>query len=193
MIVKEFVGGERIVISTIEHSFTASRVVYDNCVPQCETAGITSNCTEGALLLEKRKQLALLRKSLAKNFSVTQELPNSDIFRTIYFATAAQQKRPEKLTLIVFSDMIENSDFISGKEFFSSSSKQLIDKLNENDLIPNFAEAKIIVFGIGRGGTLDRKPLKQSLLSVVRKNWKDYFSSAGAHDVQITESYIGGS
>lgn len=189
-IISGLMGGEKVVISTIENSFTASRTIYEGCVPHCDGATIVSNCTEGFLILEKRKQLSKLRNALAKNITQTIDLPNSDIFRTLYFSTKEQQKDPTKLVLIIFSDMIENSDFISGNEFFSSVESSLMAKLSKDDLLPNFMGADIVVFGIGRGGTTGREPLKPNRLSRVRKHWGSYFKMTGAKNVEISESYI---
>ena len=57
--------------------------------------------------------------------------------------------------------------------------------------MPDLHDATVKVFGVGRGGSLGRHPLKQALMNKLHDFWMAYFSAAGTPDAQISEALYG--
>jgi hypothetical protein len=88
----------------------------------------------------------------------------------------------------LFSDMIENSDYLSGKDFSRKPNEALIGKLEKDRLIPNLSGATVKVFGVGRGGSAERAPLAQERLIKLQDFWTRFFAAAGA-SVTLTQNF----
>jgi len=190
-IVSHIQDGEKFSIFTIQESFTQTRHIFEGCSPFCNpSAGFTSSCTEGKARLDKRKFQQTIGSALNKTLKSTRDLVSSDILRSLYFATIGFQKQSKPLKLYIFSDLIENSDFLSGRSFFSSKISKILRNISKNNLLPDFTNSKVRVFGIGRGGTAERKPLSQTNLNRVRRFWDAYFKASGSKDIIITEMLV---
>lgn len=190
-IIPRLQDGEKLSIFTVQESFTQVQHIFEGCSPFCDpSAGFTSSCTEGKAKLSKRKFRQTIGNALSRTLKSTRDLESSDIVRSLYFATVGFQKQSKPLNLYIFSDLIENSDFMSGRMFFSSKISNILKSIKKNNLLPDFTNSKVRVFGIGRGGTVDRKPLNQKNLNRVRQFWNAYFDAAGAKDIIITEMLV---
>jgi hypothetical protein len=76
--------------------------------------------------------------------------------------------------------MIENSAYLSGADFFASDNQELVLRLADDKLIPNLLDAKVGVFGMGRGGGEGRAALPQDRLTKLEEFWRLFFIAAGA-------------
>jgi hypothetical protein len=177
-------GGERFTMRTIAQSSTASVSLMDACVPYCPPAGLFgdlfSDCTEGMMLNDRKHVRDLVVGQLRALLADFVELPNSEIIRTIALSASSEQRIGQPLRLYLFTDLIENSVYLPGKQFFSDSNDKLLVRIEADGLVPDFAGATVRVFGVGRGGTAERRPLDQALLTKLMDFWQRYFAAAGA-------------
>lgn len=176
-------GGERFTIRTIADSFTSSATLMDACVPFCPPAGflgdLFSDCTEGLMINDRkhlRDQVVGQLRDLLANFV---ELPNSEIVRTIALSAGSERRDGQPFRLYLFTDLIENSLYLPGKQFFSDKNETLIARIAADGLVPDLTGATVRVFGVGRGGTPERRPLDQALLAKLMDFWQRYFAAAG--------------
>jgi hypothetical protein len=176
--------GARLVLRTVEDAFTASDRVADICIPFCPSEGflsdLLSDCTGGVVINERKRQRHLISAALLKLMQAREELPHSDILRTLFNAAREEYRDGRENMIYIYSDMVENSEYISGKEFFTSSNETLLEKLADDRLVPNLFKAQVQVFGMGRGGSADRTPLAQERLGKVEDFWRLYFTATGA-------------
>ena len=190
-IVSALTPGERVRIATIEDSYSSSQLLYEGCVPYCSNGLLDfflSECTDGLIRLETRRQLSEIKKALQERLSkATSDMDTSDIVRTI--AYAVQPRGSDRhLDLFVFSDLIENSEFMSGKIFWSQPTSTSMKQIEDNSLMPDLREATVNAFGVGRGGSMGRHPLTQDRINKLHEFWTAYFAAAGAPDAQISEA-----
>jgi hypothetical protein len=176
-------GGDRLSIRTIEDSFPKSTRVLDACLPFCPEGAfgdLFSMCTEGVVIKDTKRLRQRIVDSLAERLSNPTELPASEIVRTLALSAAEEFREDRANTVFVFSDMIENSDYLPGAEFFATGNPELVTRLAEDRLIPNLLGAKVGIFGIGRGGGAGRVALTQDKLAKLEDFWKLFFTAAGA-------------
>jgi hypothetical protein len=107
------------------------------------------------------------------------ELPNSEIVRTIALSASTEDRPGQNLRLYLFTDLIENSVYLPGKQFFSDKNEKLLARIIADGLVPDLSGAVVHVFGVGRGGTAERRPLDQALLAKLLDFWQRYFAAAG--------------
>lgn len=182
--------GESLRIATIADQVTHSEMLMSACVPYCpDDLGtiLLGNCTEGLLRLETRHLHRQMSDTLRARLEATADLPYSDILRTLK-ATVAARTPGRHLKLYVFSDMIENSEYVSGRDFWSTSPAKLNAKLVADGLVPDFSNTSIYAFGIGRGGSGERKALPQPRMQALSQFWTAYFSQAGAIRADLSEA-----
>lgn len=176
-------------VATITDQVTTSNQLIAECVPYCPTSLIDilfSECTEGLLRKERRRLNGLIQDALRAHLRNTVDLPWSDIVRTV--SASARVRDPDRhLELYIFSDLIENSPFISGKEFWGLKTSSLLARISENQLVPDLSNATVRAFGVGRAGTGDRKALPQALMTSLTTFWTAYFNAAGTTDVTLSE------
>jgi hypothetical protein len=179
-------GGERFVMRTITDASVRSATLVRSCVPICRSNGFLEDlfsptCTEGVMLNDRkhlRSEIVAQMQALLENFV---EQPYSDIVGTIA-GTAPSEMRPSGANrFYLFTDLIENSPNIPGKDFFSIKNSKLIAKVTEQRLLPSLTGADIRIFGVGRSGKPDRPPLDPQLLKKLMEFWEGYFRAAGAH------------
>jgi hypothetical protein len=183
-IFEELKGGERIVIRTIEDSFSNSHRLLDACVPYCPDGGffgdLFSSCTEGVVINEKKALRRNLVQQLSTLLDSAHELDHSEIIRTLAMALKEEGHPNTENRIFVFSDMIENSTYLSGKDFFATKDATLIERLEHDDLLPAAWQADVRIFGIGRGGTPgSRTALPQQKLQKLTTFWTKYFAAGG--------------
>lgn len=188
-------GGERFSIRTISDSFTTSTSLIDACVPVCVSKGFlgdlfSSDCTEGVAINDKNHLRNRLVQQLEGLLNAYSDLPYSDIVRTIAQTAGSEIRKGQRNRFFLFTDLIENSDYLPGKEFFSTRNDKLIAKLTADKLVPDLNGAEVTVFGVGRSGTPGRPPLQQALLSKVLDFWHRYF--AAAHASFTTQAALSG-
>lgn len=178
-------GGERFTIRTIAESFSSSTALVDACVPFCPDGGflgdLFGSCTEGVMINDRkhlRDEVVRQLQILLANFV---ELPNSEIVRTIGLTAPQELRSGQANRFYLFTDLIENSVYLPGKQFFSDKNDVLLKRVAADKLIPVMAGTNVAVFGVGRGGNPgDRHPLDQKLLEKLTDFWQRYFTAAGA-------------
>jgi hypothetical protein len=177
--------GDRLSIRTIEDAFPRSRRLFDACMPWCESAGfiddLFSDCTEGVVIDDRRhlqSEVVRVIKGLAQS---SVELPHSEIVRTIAMSAGEEYRAGQGNRLIIFSDMIENSEYLPSSRFLSRKNGDLFSDLAKDRLVPDLHDAEVIVFGVGRKGDPDsREVLEQEKIEKIVDFWDGFFSLAGA-------------
>lgn len=177
--------GDRISIRTIEDAFSSSDRLLDMCVPYCPSKGffrdLFSNCTMGVVINERKRLRAAVKLTLHNRLKAARELPNSEIIRTISTAGKEEYRPDRQNQIYIFSDMIENSAYLSGRTFYSSEVQPLINRLKGDGLVPHLNGATVHVFGFGRTGVpSERAALDQEKLNRISAFWTAYFGAAGA-------------
>ncbi len=144
-------GGDRLIIRTIEAEYTGSRTLFDQCVPHCIDAGTFDNCTEGSLRLERVK----FRNAFAASFRSLRDeppRPTSAILRTVNSAMQSLARNGQPVRLILYSDLIENSDFLSGGELLTARTEDLVRRAMTANIVFDCSDVAITAFGVGRSG-----------------------------------------
>lgn len=178
-------GGERIAIRTIEDAFSSSRRLLDACVPYCPPGGLFgdlfSSCTGGVVINERKVLARTVVERLSELLDSARELDHSEIIRTLSNALAEEGRDGRDNRIFVFSDMIENSQYLSGKDFFGAKDGAIIERLEHDGLLPKAWQAEVHVFGVGRTGTPgNRTVLPQEKLQKLTAFWTKYFAAGGA-------------
>jgi len=179
-------NGGRIVIRTMENTFSNSRRLLDMCVPYCKSSGLLndiffSDCTSGIVMSEKKKLKEAIKQAISPLLRQAVELPNSEIIRTIAQSAREEYRGGRANVFYVFSDMIENSAYLGGKAFFATATPDLMVKLKKDGLVPQLTGAAFHVFGFGRGGNAAaRAALPQDKLAKLNGFWLSYFQATGA-------------
>jgi hypothetical protein len=191
-IVSDLKGGDRIVIRTLADSAVQSERLIDKCIPYCPPLGfwedLFSDCTGGLILNHKRLLIAEIRDKARARLDNFRELEFSDLVGTIARVSAEELGGRKPVEMFVFSDLIENSAFMPGKEFLLKPNGELLEKIAANSLVPRLQGAKIHVFGVGRGGTVERSALPVERLNKILDFWNRLFSEAGAQRVDISQN-----
>jgi hypothetical protein len=178
-------GGERFVLRTINDASVRSESLIDSCIPVCKSSGwlddlFGGTCTEGVMLNDRkhlRTKVVGQMQSLLDGFV---ELPYSDIVLTVAKTGSAEYREDRPNRYYLFTDLIENSQNIPGKDFFSVKNDKLIAKLEAQGQLATLTGADIRVFGVGRSGKPGRPPLDPALLAKLTQFWTAYFEAAGA-------------
>jgi hypothetical protein len=183
-------GGERLSIRTIEDSFPKSVRLLEACVPSCPGGvldDLFSDCTEGVVINDTKALRRQIVDALAPRLSGPSELLQSEIIRTLALSSAEEFREGRANAIYVFSDMIENSAYLSGADFFATENAALVARLADEKLVPNLLHADIGVFGVGRGGGEKRGALTQERLRKLLDFWEMFFLAAGA-EVRLSQN-----
>jgi hypothetical protein len=139
-----------------------------------------SSCTQGVVINEKKALRRNLVQQLSALLDGAHELDHSEIIRTLAMALREEGHADTGNRIFVFSDMIENSAYLSGKDFFAAKDGKLIERLEHDGLLPDAWQADVRVFGIGRTGTPgNRTALPQDKLQKLTTFWTKYFAAGG--------------
>jgi hypothetical protein len=186
-------GGDRLIVRTISDSHTRSERLAERCIPHCPESALWKrmlNCSDGLIRTDFDAVRAEIIAAMRNRLATFHDLPYSDIVRTI--STVLQEERRDvgEVSLYMYSDLIENSDYFPSKYLFSYTLQRLIFGLQHYKLIPNLKGAKVQVAGFGRAGTADRRPLKIEELNKLREFWSGLFKEAGAASISISQNPI---
>lgn len=175
-------GGERFTMRTIAEGFSSSVTLVDDCVPICASSGLLgdlfSDCTEGMMINDKKRLRSTIVQQLQALLDDFVELPNSEIVRTLAMSVPMEVRAGRANRLYLFTDLIENSLYMPGKDFFNEPNADLLAKVAADGLVPDLTGVEVRVFGVGRGGTAERRPLDQPLLQKLKGFWTGYFEAA---------------
>ena len=154
----------------------------------CPTSADGLQCNDGAIRTDRESVYEDIVGSLRQRLSKFEEKRHSDIVRTVLLAAKEEAVNGRKLSLYIYSDLIENSEYLSGQRFFSTPVPQLLAKLQKDKLIPALKNADVHVAGVGRGATKDRRPLTVAEQRKVTEFWEAYFKESGADSVDIGQN-----
>ena len=187
-------GGDRFAVRTITDSYARSERLFERCLPMCEGGGALDRfffCNDGLIRSDTERLRNDMVRALKEKLSRFTELQNSDILRTIARGGAGGNRwRRSNAELYVFSDLIENSNEISGYELFNTGNQALLARLKRDKLIPELRGTDIRVAGIGRAGTPDRRPLNVAELNKLVEFWTAYFEAASAAEIEIGQNLV---
>jgi len=185
-------GGEKIIIRTITDSHTRSEQLIERCIPYCAAEGFSRIflCNDGAIRTDREGVYADIVESLRQRLAKFEETRHSDILRTVVLAAKEDAVQGRPLSLYIYSDLIENSDYLPGRKFFSTPVDRLIGQLRKDKLIAPIKNANVIAAGVGRGGTKERRPLGVAEQRKVTDFWTAYFKASGAKSVEVGQNII---
>ncbi|HUJ37793.1 MAG TPA: hypothetical protein VLW88_08955 [Hyphomicrobium sp.] len=186
-------GGDRIVIRTINESFATSERLIDRCVPRCKAKNIWDDfwkCNQGLIVNDTKKVKQEVVQSLKARLANFQEQPRSDIIRTLSTLSREEMQRGRRRVLYVISDLIENSDYIPGKVFFTLDTRKLMQNVKKYGLLSSLADVDVHVFGVGRDGTPARAPLTVPALKKIMDFWNAYFKASQARSIEISPDIV---
>jgi len=178
-------GGERFSIRTIADSFSASESLIDACMPICASQGFfgdlfSSSCTEGVAINDRNHLRDRIVATVEKLLNSYSDLPYSAIVQTLALTANAEIRPDQPNRLFLFTDLLENSQYLPGRDFLNQPNAELLSRIEGDRLVPDFHGALIKVFGVGRSGLPGRPPLDQHLLSKIMDFWTHYFTAAHA-------------
>jgi hypothetical protein len=193
-IVGKLGDGDRIVIRTIADSYTHTEKLIDRCMPYCPPMSfwdeLFSNCTGGLILNHKRTLIAEIRAAVRGRLDQFKELEHSEIVSTIT-QSAKEVLSPEQgAEVYIFSDLIENSEYIPGGAFREEPNAALIARIEADNFLPNLQGAAVKIFGVGRGGGEERTPLSVPRLNKLLDFWNTLFERSGAAPVTISQNLV---
>lgn len=186
-------GGERIVIRTLTESFSTSERLFEGCVPACFEKSRWRRalyCSTGGIETDDREMKADIERTLHQRLLNFRSLPTSDIVRTLAHIAEDHLGRSGNSTLYVFSDLIENSELVSGKRLLTSSTSELMKSLRSKKMYARLQGVDVKVFGIGRasrdGRKDERRPLTADEEARLRQFWHAYFVASKARSISIS-------
>jgi hypothetical protein len=193
-IVGKLGDGDRIVIRTIADSYTHTEKLIDRCMPYCPPMSfwdeLFSNCTGGLILNHKRARISEIRASVRGRLDQFKELEHSEIVGTIA-QSAKEVLSPEQgAEVYIFSDLIENSEYIPGVAFREEPNAALLARIEADNFLPNLQGAAVKIFGVGRGGGEERAPLSVPRLNKLLDFWNTLFERSGAAPVTISQNLV---
>jgi len=162
--------GERLMVGVITGKASKTRLVMDRVHP--EKTMFKSRMKTRKQERQFRECLTEIREIL---FAKGESHKTSAILETLSFVAKVFNNEPGAgKRLIIFSDMIQNSDTMSfyGKQI-DKSPEQLITHLQEEALLPSFDGVEVYVGGVG-GILSDKKTRK------IERFWQEYFKKVGA-------------
>jgi hypothetical protein len=181
--------GDRIVVRTITDSYTRSERLIERCIPSCKAEGIRRlTCNDGLMRVDRDKIRSDMIEVLGSKLSKFEELKYSDIIRTINRSANEDIGSNQKIEIIIYSDLIENSDYLVTKSFFYYSTEFLMAGLKKLGFVPDLRGANVNVAGVGRSDAADRHPLGLKEMSKINEFWRAYFSEAKAGSVYIGQN-----
>src|SRR6476660_1162446 len=110
-------GGERVIIRTITDSVTRSEQLVERCIPFCAAEGLGRLflCNDGAIRTDRENVYEDIVGSLRQRLSKFEEKRQSDIVRTVLLAAKEEAVNGRKLSLYIYSDLIEKSGVVGGR------------------------------------------------------------------------------
>ncbi len=174
--------GDRIIIATISDHYSKTRGLANACKPGCpEATGIigeiAGSCSTMKAKQDEQAFMAGLAASLREIIGTAEDAPGSDIIRTIGHWTGSNSADPYT-SIIIYSDMLENSEMISWRDFSALPDESLISIVEEHAAIAKLSAANVQVIGYGRFHDADRSPLPAATDRKVRSFWSLYFGQS---------------
>ena len=130
-------GGDRLVMRTITSSIANSERLIDRCVPRCKAKTVWDGswqCNQGIIINDTKKVRQEVIQSLRVRLANFQEQRYSDLIRTLSTLSREEMQHGRRRILYVISDLIENSDYIPGKVFFTLETRKLMQIVKKYNL-----------------------------------------------------------
>jgi hypothetical protein len=179
--------GDRLAAFTMSSAYTESRKIFDRCNPACPEegffAGLVSTCRPVVARSDKLGFTRELAQTLAGLLQSPEETRFSDLFRTV--AEAVRPYVQGLRTVILFSDLIENSALLPERDLKRLPPPDILQRLKSNGVQGEFAGASVRVFGFGRDDAPGRPPLPQAQRQRISETWRNWFKAGGAGTVEI--------
>lgn len=186
-------SGDRLVAVTMTGAFTDNQKLFDQCKPGCPAGGFFSSLMSSCSATIARSQLNRFTQTLALTLANLlrdpEQTPQSDLFRTVAevthdYASSGHEDEPIK-DVVLFSDLLENSDLLPERDFRRMSIERALAKLAASQIVPEVSGARVQVFGFGRDDSPRRPPLPQGERQRIAAIWQQWFKAGGAVDVEI--------
>ena len=183
--------GDRVIIHTIAGSRSDSVKIFDGCRPGCSKSSWFSTCNSGRIkriLLPKFN--SLFKKAIKSLLSKAEEHPRSAIIETLGRTTS--QYNSDNLTkVIIYSDLLENSDFLNWKDLHEDViDKKIKQIIKHPSLIPKIKGISVNIFGVGRDDSRERNSLYFKKREIIINFWSKFFKAFGSGSVKIHENLL---
>jgi hypothetical protein len=192
---KELGTGDRLLLYTIGGSAADSRRLFDACVPGCPEGGLLDSlfgaCKPVVARADRqeftRKLLGTLLDLLKKNVHYDA----SAILETV--RTVVETNRDAHVErLVMFSDMLENSDVLTVSALVKDGPKEAIARVEAAGALPRVAGIDVDAFGTGRSHAPGRPALSTSMAHKLETFWTGVFERGGASRVAVGPEYSPG-
>lgn len=175
--------GDRIIIATISDHYSKTRRLANACKPGCPEAGgvmdeIAGSCSTMKAKQDQQQFMGSLATSLREVINTAEDASGSDIIRTIGHWTGSATAEPYT-SIVVYSDMLENSDMIAWSKFSSLPEDELMSIVTEHGALARTPGTDIRIIGYGRLHDEARSPLPAALDAKLRGFWTRYFFEGG--------------
>lgn len=182
--------GDRLVLFTMTGTYTGSRKLFDRCKPACPEQGFFTGLMSSCRPVLARSENVAFTRELAQTLAGLLQKPEetrfSDLFRTVAEAVRPYASGPQKLrTLIMFSDLIENSPLLPERELKRLPPADVLERLRANGVDAKLEGASVRVFGFGRDDSPGRPPLPQAQRQRIAEAWRLWLTAGGAGSVEI--------
>lgn len=175
--------GDRIIIATISDHYSKTRRLANACKPGCPAGGgvvdeIVGSCSTMKAKQDQQQFMGSLAASLREVITTAEDAKGSDIIRTIGHWTGSASARPYT-RIVVYSDMLENSDMIAWSKFSTLPEDELMSVVTEHGAGAKTPGTDIRLIGYGRLHDKARSPLPAALDTKLRGFWTRYFFEGG--------------
>lgn len=175
--------GDRIIIATISDHYSKTRRLANACKPGCPAGGgvvdeIVGSCSTMKAKQDQQQFMGSLAASLREIINTAEDASGSDIIRTIGHWSGSNAARPYT-SIIVYSDMLENSDMIGWGKFSARPEDELMGIVSQHGAGAKTPGTDIRVIGYGRLHDKARSPLPAALDAKLRGFWTRYFFEGG--------------
>lgn len=182
--------GDRLVLFTMTGAYTESRKLFDRCKPGCPEQGFFTGLLSSCRPVLARSENVVFIRDLAQTLAGLLQRPeatrSSDLFRTVAESVRPYASGPQRLrTLIMFSDLIENSPLLPERELKRLPPAVVVQRLRASGVQAELDGATVRVFGFGRDDSPGRPPLPQAQRQRIAEAWRLWLTAGGAHSVEI--------
>lgn len=175
--------GDRIIIATISDHYSSTKRLANACKPGCPAATglmdeIAGSCSSMKAKQDSQQFAATLAGSLREIINTAEDASGSDIIRTLGYWTGNSSAKPYT-QIVVYSDMLENSDMISWANFAAMDEDKLMTVVREHGAEAHTQGTGVRIIGYGRLHDKARSPLPAELDAKLRSFWMRYFRDGG--------------
>lgn len=175
--------GDRIIIATISDHYSKTQRLVNACKPGCPAATgvvgeIMGSCSTMKAKQDQQAFTVSLATSLREIIITAEDAGGSDIIRTLGHWTGSASAEPYT-NIVVYSDMLENSDMIAWSKFASLPEDELMGIVTDHGAAARTPGTQVRVIGYGRLHDKDRSPLPAELDAKLRGFWNRYFAEGG--------------